>query len=382
MNILMTSETYLPRHGGAEIHVKNLIDRLSQSGHNIVLFTNEVSNGKETNDFVIRLGWSKRSLIKILKILWRKSENADIIHSHYSHRLAAMSAIIGRIRKVPVIVTLHGMGILDHPDTPFIYQIAHSTYRYLSLKLSTHVISTSEDLAKVAYKYISKRKVSIISNGFDEKVFHKDIKISEELLTKYKDNKIILTVRRLVPKNGIHYLVEAMPYIIKKIPNVKSVMIGDGAMREYIKKRINELGIKDHIDIVGELPNEKIPEYLKMSDVVVFPSTAESSSIACAEAMAVGCPVVASRVGGLVELIGSNEERGRLVKLVDWEESNYYAPLDIDSRRYERLATVVIDSIFSKSNKQVINALNYAEKNLNWGDVSKKTVEVYYKFIK
>lgn len=380
MKILMTSETYLPRHGGAEIHVKNLISRLRENGHKVVLFTNEIDTGEEIDRSIIRLAWSKKSLIKILGILWEESTDVDLIHAHYSYRLAALSAIIGKVRRIPVIITLHGMGILNHPNTPFIYQMAHSAYRYISLKLSTHVISTSEDLAKVAYKYIKKEKINVISNGFDENIFHKDIEVSKDLVSKYKGKKIILTVRRLVPKNGIHYLVEAMPYIIKKVPNAFFVMVGDGRMRDYIEKRIRELHLDKHIEVLGEVPNETVPQYLKVADTVVFPSTAESSSIACAEAMATGTFVVASRVGGLIELLGEKGERGSLVSLVPWEKSNYDAPLALDTLRYQALAEAVVEGLCGDTSGKVEAALVYSHTHLSWKVVAEKTLNVYKTF--
>lgn len=375
----MTSETYLPRFGGAEIHVDNLIKNLKQKKHDILLFTNE-EGGENTG--VIRLEWKKKNLFKIWKILWKESPDVDIIHCHYSYRLAAICSVIGRLRGIPVVITLHGMGILNHPDTIFIYQLAHSLYRYTSLKLSTRIISTSEDLAKFAYKYINKDKVSIIMNGFDEYLFNRNVSISKDLLNKNDKNKIIVTVRRLVPKNGVHYLIEAMPYIIEKIPNVKYIIIGDGPMKEYIKDRIQKLGIGGYVDIIGELPSKEIPEYLKLSDVVIFPSTAESSSIACAEAMAVGCSIVASRVGGLVELLGKNEERGRFVRLVDWEDSDYGAPIEIGNDKYRELADVVITSVLDKKKEKLNNALIYAETNLSWESISDQTINLYNKVIK
>lgn len=376
----MTSETYFPRFGGAEIHVHNLINRLKSKNCEVVLFTNET--GEDSDEEIIRLKWSKKSLFKIFKILWKESNGVDIIHSHYSYRLAAICSVIGRLRGIPVVVTLHGMGILNHPGTIFIYQLAHSLYRFMALKFSVRIISTSEDLAKFAYKYINKEKVDIILNGFDEQIFSRNIIVSEKLLNENKDKKIIVTIRRLVPKNGIHYLVEAMPYIIDKVPNIKYLMIGDGTMKNHIKNRIKKLGIEKYVDIVGKLSSKEIPEYLKLSDVVVFPSTAESSSIACAEAMAIGCNIVASRVGGLVELLGKNEERGRFVKLVDWENSDYGAPVNIGDDKYRSLADVVVASVLDEKKEKLNNALNYAEDNLGWNSISDQTISLYNKVIK
>ena len=203
----------------------------------------------------------------------------------------------------------------------------------------------------------------------------------EELRQKYAGKKNILTVRRLVPKNGIHYLVEAMPYIKEQVLGVVYLMIGAGRMEEYLKGRINELSLGDSVKMLGEIPNNEVAKYLKLADVVVFPSTAESSSIACAEAMAMRKKIVASRVGGLVELIGENNERGTLVRLVDWQGSNYEAPISLDRSRYLELAGAVIKDLQSDNDEKADKARQYAYDNLRWEVIARQTEKVFKELI-
>ncbi len=374
----MTSDTFLPLIGGAEIHVKNLIEELEKGGHKITLVTNEIKTSDfENNHPVVRIPWSRSGIPSLFGLLWRESKGVDIIHCHYSYRLAAIASIVGRLRNIPVVVVLHGLGTLDIPNAEFVYRSAHSLYRYISLVFSTHIISTSDDLAQVARKYVPNKKISIVLNGYNTEMFNRKVEIPVSLKRQYENTRVVVTVRRLVPKNGIHFLVEAIPFIVKKVPSLKYIMIGDGRMREYIESRINDLGIHEYVDVLGSVENDKIPAYLKLADTVVFPSTAESSSIACAEAMGMGKSIVASRVGGLPELLGKNEERGRLVRLVSWEGSNYDAPLSLENERYQELADAISESILTPDSKRVSAALRYAEQELSWVAIGKKTVEVY-----
>ena len=294
MKILMTSETFYPQMGGAEVHVANLLQRLRQNGHEVKLVTNAV--GEDEGD-VYRIEWKKSNLIKLVSILYRESKAADILHAHYSHRLAMIVGVIGLIRQKPVIITLHGMGTLARPSAPFRSRLSDALYRFFSLKLATKIISTSEDLALIAYRYVSRNKVVVIMNGYDDEIFSagKVTPQSEEITRP----KTILTVRRLVEKNGPHDLIEAMPRILKKYPDVRYVAVGDGYLKERLMRRVEELGIVDSVTFVGMVENDKVVDYLRSADVVVFPSTAESSSIACAEAMAMGKMIVASSVGGV-----------------------------------------------------------------------------------
>lgn len=378
MKILMTSDTFLPLIGGAEIHVKNLIEEIERAGHEITFVTNETGKSDfDKSHSVVRTSWSRRAIWSLFVLLWREAKGADIIHCHYSYRLAAVASIVGKLRNIPVVVVLHGLGTLNIPGAQLFYRIIHSIYRYTSLVWSTRIISTSDDLAKVARKYVPDKKISIVLNGYDAEKFNTNVELPEELKQRYKNNRVVLTVRRLVPKNGIHFLVEAIPLIAEKIPNLKYIMIGDGRMRDYIEDRVTKLGIQEYVDILGSIENDKIPAYLKLADVVVFPSTAESSSIACAEAMGMGKSIIASKVGGLPELLGKNEERGRLVTLVPWEGSNYDAPLTLPEERYKALADMVSENILFPDTKRMDAALQYAEHELSWAAIGKKTMAVY-----
>lgn len=380
----MTSEQFLPQMGGGEMHVWYLCDRLVKSGNQLVLLTNEpagpnqISETKTISYEVVRIPWKKSNILGLLKNIWKLSKSVDVIHSHFSYRLAALAGIVGFFRQKPVVVTLHGRGTLNEPGAKFPYRQAHALYRLLSLNLATKIIATSEDMAVVARLYLfNKKKIVNIFNGVDTSIFNLGVETPPTLTERYKGKKIILTVRRLVPKNGIHFLVESLPYIKNKNPEAFYLMVGSGRMEDYIKSRVKELNLSDSIEMLGEISNSEVVKYLKLAEVVVFPSTAESSSIACAEAMSMKKKVVASRVGGLVELLGENNERGTLVKLVDWEGSNYDAPIALPTDRYEALAEAISDGLAGKNEERAEKAYLYAKNNLSWEVISKKTEGVY-----
>ena len=380
--ILMTSDTFLPVMGGGEIHVKNIIEQLELRGYEVPLITTEgrASDFDNTHP-VVRVPWKRINLFKLFSAMWENSQGAIAIHSHYSYRLAAIAGIVGRLRGIPVFVILHGLGTLNEVGAKLIYRLVHAFYRRASLLFATHIISTSEDIAKAALPYTNEKKITVIMNGYDDTLFHEHVHVPEKLLQAYAGKKVVLTVRRLVPKNGIHYLVEAMPYLLTMIPNAHFIMIGDGRMRKDIEQRIERLQLQEHIDMLGVVDNSLIPPYLKLADTVVFPSTAESSSIACAEAMAIGKPIVASDVGGLPELVGRDGKRGVLVKLVDWTDSNYDAPMTLPADRYKALASAIAKTIDEGTKEQEHEIASYAKNTLSWNVIASKTLTVYARFI-
>jgi glycosyltransferase involved in cell wall biosynthesis len=228
-------------------------------------------------------------------------------------------------------------------------------------------------------------KTTIIPNAADGQLYDPARWINDgsvrALREKYAGRKIILTVRRLNPKCGIQYLVEAMPEIIRRRPEILYVMVGTGRLENDIRVRVEALGIGKHVELIGLLPNNETPKYLATSDVVVFPSTAESTSISCIEAMLMEKSVVASRVGGLIELLGTDGVRGRLVKLVEWEASNYEAPPieAVPKERITALADAVCDLLDDTGLRREMGeaARQYALAHFDWNVVMKRTIDIY-----
>lgn len=368
----------MPGIGGAEIHMENLIRELLKAGNRVVFLTHQDGVGALDDKIEIeRIGRAKKFLPQIWRYLWRQSRDAEVLHAHYCHRLGFLMSLIGRLRHKPVIITLHGYGILDHPGHNFRQKLTHSFWRFWSLKLCARIISTSQDLADRAYRYVPREKVIIIPSGYNPEIFNNEVRTSPGIEEKYRGKKVILTVRRLVPKTGIQYLVEALPQIIKEEPEAYFMAIGSGGMRPEIEKRVRELGLEKSVEFSGTVANERVPQYLAAAAVVVFPSTAESSSLACAESMAMGKKIVASRVGGLIELLGRNQERGRLVDLVSWRSSSYSAPERLPAESYRVLAAAVIESLRDDSADRQLAARKFAEENLAWPTIVKKTLDVY-----
>ncbi|MGH7770913.1 MAG: glycosyltransferase family 4 protein, partial [Candidatus Binatia bacterium] len=112
--------------------------------------------------------------------------------------------------------------------------------------------------------------------------------------------------------------------------------------------------------------------------IVVFPSSAESTSIAALEGMSMGKPIVASAVGGHPELLGNNE-RGLLVRLFDRTESDYNAPMTLPPKRLQALAEEVVRLIHEPELAEALGekAGDYVRRHFDWQVIAKK-VETQY----
>jgi glycosyltransferase involved in cell wall biosynthesis len=118
-----------------------------------------------------------------------------------------------------------------------------------------------------------------------------------------RDEYTILYVGSLGRRKGVHYLLEALPGIAGRVPQVKLLLIGDGRLRGELEAMVRGSKMADRVKFLGEVPHHQIAECLALSDVFVFPSLSEAMPRAVFEAMSMAVPVVATRVGGIPEVV-------------------------------------------------------------------------------
>ncbi|HEX67441.1 MAG TPA: glycosyltransferase family 4 protein, partial [bacterium] len=124
-----------------------------------------------------------------------------------------------------------------------------------------------------------------------------------------RDPRLIVSVGRLIKLKGFNILIGA----IKKIPQAKLVIIGEGPERPSLEKLIKVLGLEGRVKLTGKLPHNKVLEYLRRASLFVLPSHHEGFPHVILEAFACGCPVIATRVGGVMEIVESSVN-GELVQ--------------------------------------------------------------------
>ena len=112
---------------------------------------------------------------------------------------------------------------------------------------------------------------------------------------------VIGTITRLVPIKGIEHLVEAVPTLLVDYPELRVLLIGDGHLRGELEQLCEQLGVRDHIHFLGE--QKKVVPFLKTMDVFVLSSINEGMGRCLLEALVCGIPAVATRVGGVPELV-------------------------------------------------------------------------------
>ncbi|MGA7730031.1 MAG: glycosyltransferase [Chloroflexia bacterium] len=230
-----------------------------------------------------------------------RREKIDIIHTHL---LAAdiMGRVAGFITRRPVVSTIHN-GRPDLDKEPRHQQwMERWTARLWCRRLIVVSALLREEIAE--WFGLPPNRVIAIPNGIDTARFRRPpgfdaAEVKRELLG--GDYRMVANVARLTPQKGQTYLVEAAAQVIATRPDVRFALVGDGPLRSEVMELASKHGIADKIVITGIRAD--VPRILAASNLFVLSSLWEGMPLSLLEAMASGCPAVATDVGGVAEVL-------------------------------------------------------------------------------
>jgi N-acetyl-alpha-D-glucosaminyl L-malate synthase BshA len=144
-----------------------------------------------------------------------------------------------------------------------------------------------------------KQRIRVIPNFVDADTFRP---APCEVFEKNRQRDIVIShISNFRPVKRIQDLVQAMNIVVKKAPNIRLMLVGDGPQRHSIERLINRLKLKKHVMLTGF--RSDVPNVLRCSDVIVLCSETESAPLTLLEGMSSGLPVVATEVGGIPEIV-------------------------------------------------------------------------------
>jgi N-acetyl-alpha-D-glucosaminyl L-malate synthase BshA len=232
-----------------------------------------------------------------------ENEKLDLLHVHYAipHSISAILAreSIKKNRRLPVITTLHGTDItLVGADRSYLPITKYA------LEQSDGVTAISQYLKHATIEHFGFDKIEVIPNFVCPDDYKPKIDCDlREFLTP-DGSPVMVHVSNFRPVKRPVDCVEIFARVLKKT-KARLVMVGDGSERTNCIHRARCLGVADDCIFVGKQPN--IVDYLCASDILLLPSEQESFGLAALEAMACELPVIASRVGGLPEVVDEGQ---------------------------------------------------------------------------
>jgi len=371
----MVTHDYPPRLGGIASHVFELSKYLVKHNNNIVILTPE-NDGKKYEPClpgikVIRVKSEINYYAKTKIRLWYdlitygikaklmlnnliKDVGLDVIHYHNT---IIESLITKGVKKVPVVFTAHEsyfLSLAELKKKRLYYYLSHPDF----------LIAPSKELLEKAREFgVFPKGYKYIPNGVDvDKFAPKENIFVFDKIGVNNNVPTILSARRLEPKNGVEYLIRALPLIIDRIPDTKLIIVGDGSQRDYLQNIAKQLNVFDSIVWFGARDNSEMSDVYNSVDVVALPSLQEATSITGLEAMACGKPLVGTEVGGIPEIILKNI-------------TGYLVPPRDVSKLAEKIVMVLSNSKRRKELGQA--ARNYVVQNFSWHKIAEQTNNIY-----
>lgn len=310
-NVLHVITTLNP--AGAETLLLNFVTKFNDAnyqnfisyiyGKGKLLKENKWRNQVEVFDLTRNGKFDYFSLYHLIKII--KAKKIDIVHTHLVHA-GILGKLAARFVGVKHIVTTRHYGY-ERKENTFLYRLEERLTGSASVVIA---VSNAVKRYLIDRNVIPEEKITVIYNAIDLEMFNPD----QVTQTFQKDSSdlIIGSVGRLHPQKGFTVLLESFRLVHEQLPNVILEIVGDGVLRENLQDQAKKLNIADKIRFMGRIPHQEIVQKLSQWDLFVISSMWEGFGIAIIEAMAMEKAVVATNVGGIIEVI-DNGINGYLV---------------------------------------------------------------------
>ncbi|MCA5892876.1 glycosyltransferase family 4 protein [Isoptericola sp. NEAU-Y5] len=325
VRVALVTSSFLPRFGGVEEHVLHVARDLRRRGHHVVVWA--VDQGDETPDEVDGIGlrylpcpMPARDLGALARFAagapgalraWRaaaRADRPDVVHVHCYGPNGPWADLAARRAGVPLVLSSHGETFADAHGVFDRSRLLASALRR-SLRRAAAVTGPSRyTLDDLVRRFgLTPGGGVVVPNGIDP---------AEPAAPRpaWLPGRYVLAVGRMVGVKGFDLLVDA--YAHADPGGVSLVIAGDGPDREGLRRRADELGLRERVVLPGRLSRPEVVTAMRSAALVVVPSRVESFGIVVLEAWRAGVPVVATTRGGPPEFVADGEN-GLLVDPAD-----------------------------------------------------------------
>jgi glycosyltransferase involved in cell wall biosynthesis len=305
------------------------------------------------------------------------SINADIFEAHAVSGYRLLKTLKNLGTEKPFIHTIHGVLADEFEQAK---KNGYQSFRgrianYFMGRLAKLESETAQDatlivtiskysLEKIRQFYkVDEVKVRIVPNGVDIEKFQPFAdKAAARRQFGLDDEPCILFVGSLIPRKGLHFLVEAAKKIAKEKSDTKFLIVGEGPIRNQLNSSLKEANLTGNFEFLGNLKDDTLPAVYNCADVFALPSIQEGQGIVLLEAQACAKPIVAFNIGGVNEAV-RNGETGLLVKVGSTDE---FA---------DALLKMISDGTLQE--KMGRNGRRFVLENFTWDICAQKMLNVY-----
>lgn len=228
----------------------------------------------------------------------------DLIDGHFVYPDGMAAVLLGRYFRKPVVLSARGSDINVNKDLPFIRSLVRFT-----LTRASKVISVSQALNREVMNFgIPSEKTTVIPNGVDSEMFRPIPKREvRQKLGLPLEKRMLLSAGGLVPGKGFDLLIKAVRILLDEngLTDVYLCIVGGGPLRSELERVVISLGLHNHVRLVGPVAHQHLPAWYNASDLFCLASSREGWPNVLMEAIACGRPVVTTKVGGVAEIVRS-----------------------------------------------------------------------------
>ena len=325
MKIILATGIFPPDIGGPATYVEKLAGELLQRNFEVKVITFSGTKTGKSYDFpVIRIS-SKypkgiKHFIYFLELL-KTAKSTDIIYAQNQTSAGFPSVLVSKLFRKRLILKVVGdaawesyannfkefdsIDVFQQRKYDFLTELL-KRIRVFVAKNAEVVITPSKYLKNIVLGWgVTEGKIKVVYNAL-EQLSEPHIS-KEQIKKKIKiEGDIILSVGRLAPWKGFSALIDVFPELLKKNPDFKLIIVGEGEEKKKLGLQIEKLRLKDNVKLVGKINHQDISLYFKAADVFVLNSQYEGLSHVILEAMKSETPVIVSNKGGNPELIKDN----------------------------------------------------------------------------
>ena len=299
-------ETGRHLYGGA-LQVLYLLEGLAQAGfRNNLLCAHGSAIGLKSCPFAtvqqvpMQGDLDPRVLFYLIRIM--RKERPHLVHVHSRRGADLWGGLAAKMTGTKAVITRR----VDNPETPFTARLKYSLYG--------RIITISEGIRQVLLAQgIPEQKLVCVPSAIDPQPYQRPCEKNWFDKEFGLDSKVkaIGVIAQMIPRKGHRYLIEAAPKILKICPEARFLFFGQGPLENDLKARCREHGLAGKITFAGFRPD--LERILPCLSAVVHPATMEGLGVSLLQASAAGIPIVATRAGGIPEIV-KNGENGYLLE--------------------------------------------------------------------
>ena len=294
----------------------------------------------------------------------------DVVHAIWAFPQGTACALLKKLKPFPLVVSVVG-------SEAYLAKRFHFPSLVSFAANSADTVTANSIASKNAAIRcgVKNKDFEIIYWGIDKKRFNPKVSRTElRKRLKLGNRKIILTVAKLIEKKGVRYLIQAMPAVLKKFPDAKLVIGGDGPQKEELQQLAKNLNLQNSVIFLGWVSMDDLPICYRAADVFVLAAATDElgvpeggQALVTKQAMASGTAVISTNIGGIPDLV-KNNKTGLLV-----EEKNP-----------EQLGEAIIRILGDKKLRQnlIRNAHKLVEREATWDVIIEKYIKLYSRVIK